>query len=90
MLPFEEKEIGNNTFIRTFSDQYSEEFSWHRDREDRTIEAIGETDWEIQLDNCLPEKIIRNFIPKNVYHRVIKGTGVLNIKLIKHSGEKII
>jgi len=71
MLPFKEEEMDDNVFIRTFSDQYSEEFSWHRDKEDRTIEVIGETDWELQLDNCLPEKINRNFIPQDVYHRVI-------------------
>jgi len=89
MLPFKEEEMDDNVFIRTFSDQYSEEFSWHRDKEDRTIEVIGETDWELQLDNCLPEKINRNFIPHDVYHRVIKGTGELKIKLTKHERTKI-
>ena len=57
---------------------------WHRDREDRIIESIGETDWMIQIDNELPKKIEEKvFIPMGVYHRVIKGTGDLKIKLIK-------
>jgi hypothetical protein len=58
---------------------------WHRDREDRIIESIGETDWQVQLDNELP-KVIKGevFIPMGVYHRVIKGTGDLKIKLTKN------
>lgn len=84
-LPFDESQLESNTFIRTFhQDTESGDFTWHRDREDRIIESIGKTDWMVQLDNELP-KIIKDkvFIPKGIYHRVIKGTGDLNIKLIK-------
>ena len=36
----------------------------------------------IQLDNELPIEIKEKvFIPKGVYHRVIKGTGDMKIKL---------
>jgi hypothetical protein len=38
----------------------------------------------IQLDNELPKIITGEvFIPKGVYHRVIKGNGDLEIKLTK-------
>jgi hypothetical protein len=87
ILPFQETKLdNNNVFIREFKqDTDSGEFMWHRDREDRIIESIGETDWQIQLDDELP-KIIEGevFIPMGVYHRVIKGTGDLKIKLIKN------
>jgi hypothetical protein len=57
---------------------------WHRDYEDRMIESINDTDWEIQIDNQLPTKIDgKVFIPKGVYHRLIKGNGDLEIKLQK-------
>ena len=57
---------------------------WHRDREDRIIESIGETDWLFQIDDELPKKIDGEiFIPKGVYHRIIKGSGNLKIKLQK-------
>jgi len=84
-LPFQETKISDNTFIRDFSqDTDSVEFSWHRDREDRIIESINETDWMIQLDNDLPKKIEGEvFIPMGIYHRLIKGSGNLKIKLIK-------
>ena len=85
MLPFKEQIVSNNVFIREFKqDTDSGEFMWHRDREDRIIESIGETDWKIQLDDELP-KIIQGevFIPMGVYHRVIKGTGDLKIRLQK-------
>ena len=35
----------------------SNELVWHRDREDRIVEAIKDTDWLIQLDNELPKKL---------------------------------
>ena len=39
----------------------------------------------IQIDNELPKQISGEvFIPMGVYHRVIKGTGDLKIKLIKN------
>ena len=85
MLPFQENKISDNTFIREFSQiTDSGEFMWHRDREDRIIESIETTDWKIQLDNELP-KVIEGevFIPMGVYHRLIKGTGDMKIKLIK-------
>ena len=85
-LPFKEYKIDDNTFIREFSqDTDSEEYTWHRDLEDRVIESIGDTDWGIQLDNQLPIKIEEKIsIPMGVYHRLIKGTGDLKIKLIKN------
>jgi hypothetical protein len=84
-LPYKETKIGNGTFVREFSqDTDSGEFMWHRDREDRIVESIGETDWMVQLDNELPKKIEGEvFIPIGVYHRLIKGTGDLKIKLKK-------
>ena len=84
-LPFQETKIDDNTFIREFSqDTDSGEFMWHRDRESRTIESIGDTDWLIQLDDELPKKIKGEIlIPMGIYHSLIKGTGDLKIKLIK-------
>ena len=85
MLPFQETKISDNTFIREFvQDTDSGEFMWHRDRESRIIESIDETDWLIQIDNELPKKIEGEiFIPMGVYHRLIKGTRNLKIKLQK-------
>lgn len=84
-LPYKETKISNNTFIREFN-QYTDsgEFMWHRDHEDRIIESIDTTDWLIQIDDELPKKIEGEvFIPMGVYHRLIKGTGDLKIKLQK-------
>jgi hypothetical protein len=84
-LPFQETKISDNTFIREFSqDTESGEFMWHRDYESRIIESIGETDWMFQMDNELPKIISEKiYIPKGIYHRIIKGNGDLKIKLIK-------
>lgn len=79
-LPFEEKDE-----IRTFSkDVESEELKWHRDREDRIVTPINSNDWMFQRDNGLPEPIDKEiFIKKGEWHRVIKGTSDLEIKVKK-------
>jgi hypothetical protein len=84
-LPFKETKISDNTFIREFSQNTdSGEFMWHRDFESRIIESLEETDWMIQLDDELPKKIEGEIIiPMGIYHRLIKGTGDLKIKLKK-------
>lgn len=84
-LPFIEEKIGENLFIRTFKKETeSGEMQWHRDYEDRIIESIEETDWRFQLDNQLPITISgKIYIPKGIYHRLIKGSGDLKIKLEK-------
>lgn len=83
MQPYlEEKKDGY--LIRGFSqDTPSFEFVWHRDREDRIVEAMHDTDWQFQLDNEFPVRLTKDklFIPKETYHRVIKGTGDLVVKI---------
>jgi hypothetical protein len=84
-LPFQETKLGDNTFIREFKvNTDSGEMVWHRDREDRIVESIGETDWMIQIDNELPKSLNREvFIPMGIYHRLIKGSSDLKIRLRK-------
>jgi len=83
-LPFKENKL-KNTFIRTFDQNIDEgELVWHRDREDRIVKPLTETDWMVQIDNELPKPLTEEvFIPKGVYHRVIKGSGDLKIELTK-------
>ena len=85
ILPFIEEKIGENLFIRTFKQETdSGELAWHRDFEDRIIESIEDTNWGFQLDNQLPIQLKKQiYIPKGVYHRLIKGDGDLKIKLQK-------
>ena len=85
ILPFQETKLSNNEFIRVFKqDTDSGEYMWHRDFEDRIVESIGDTDWLIQIDNQLPKQIKGEvFIPMGAYHRLIKGTEDLKIKLKK-------
>ena len=78
-------EIKEGFVERIFSEDIDEvELMWHRDGEDREVEVIGETDWMIQIDNELPKVLEGKIhIPEGVYHRVIKGSGDLKIKIIK-------
>ena len=83
MTPYIDIEITDKYIIREFNENIDPiELMWHRDNEDRTVEIIGETDWKVQLEDCLPTSINeRIFIPKHEWHRVIKGTGTLKLKI---------
>lgn len=88
MLPFREK-IESGFHVRTFNSDIDEmELKWHFDEEDRIVVCEDTTDWMFQIDNQLPIKIPQNtpiFIPEGVYHRIIKGTGDLTVKVKKIS-----
>jgi len=84
--PYKELSLGNNQYIREFAADTNRDVveEWHRDREDRIVEIIENTDWLFQMDNELPvllkEKL---YIPKEHYHRVIMGKGKLIVKITK-------
>jgi len=76
------EELKDGYIIREFSDKTpSMEFVWHRDRNDRLIEPLHKTDWKFQLDNEVPTELNRIFIKGGTYHRLIKGTGNLTLKI---------
>jgi len=81
--PYRDLEITNKYIIREFGEDIDPiELMWHRDDEDRIIEILGETDWSIQLDNQLPTSLNeRIFIKRHEWHRVVKGTGTLKLKI---------
>jgi len=83
--PYTDLEVTDFYIIREFSQDIDPiELLWHRDDENRTIEIIGTTDWKVQLENQLPISINEPiFIPKHMWHRVIKGTGSLRLKIYK-------
>lgn len=83
-FPFDENII-DGYHVRKFSESVGDsELVWHRDKEDRIVESVGDTDWMIQIDNNLPKPLTeRTLIPKGVYHRVIKGSGDLTVKVKK-------
>jgi len=85
MFPFKETHLQDNLYLREFEESVdTDDLEWHRDRENRIVEIIGETDWELQMDNQLPQRMTgKIFIPKEVWHRVIKGTNELKVKIIK-------
>jgi hypothetical protein len=83
-LPFEEvKENGIKT--RLFKENINNgELKWHFDKQDRKVKVVKSNNWMLQMDNDIP-KILKEgqaiFIPKGVYHRVIKGSGDLIVKI---------
>jgi|688.fasta_scaffold119405_4 hypothetical protein len=85
-LPFVEN-LKDGFHIRTFSSNLTEmELKWHFDEEDRIVLCENDTDWMFQIDNNLPIRIEKNtpiFIPEGEYHRIIKGSGDLILKVKK-------
>jgi len=86
-LPFAESIVDSSYSIRKFSSGVDElELVWHRDRENRIIEVVSGDEWMFQYDNSVPRKIRAGdvlFINKNEWHRVIRGSSDLIIKINK-------
>jgi hypothetical protein len=82
---YRDTQISEDTLIRVFDNSINPiELKWHRDDEDRIIKSINSTDWMIQLEDKLPQPLdIAVFIEKGQWHRLIKGTGELKVKIIR-------
>ena len=85
MKPYKDIEVTDTYIIREFNENIDPiELMWHRDNENRTVEILGKTNWKLQLDNQLPTSMNEPiYIPRHLYHRVIKGTGNLLLKIHK-------
>ena len=75
----------DNYIIREFNENVDPiELLWHRDLEDRTVTILEGDGWYFQRENELPLKLINEqvlFIPKNSWHRVIKGNSELIVEI---------
>jgi len=93
--PYKEIQISENKKLRFFhSDVLNEsELEWHRDRENRLVEVIEANGWCFQYDNELPIQLQEGdklFIPKEHFHRVIKGNGDLVVEITENPSENLI
>jgi|688.fasta_scaffold14148_15 hypothetical protein len=83
-LPFLQEEK-NGIKTRLFKESTdNHELKWHFDKTDRKVKVVKSNGWELQMDNQLPIKLNEGdviTIPKGIYHRVIKGTGDLIVKI---------
>ena len=85
-FPFEQ-EIVEGKIKRDFSFEVDEEeLKWHYDLKDRYVTVLKAGGWQFQLEDGLPNKIHDGqeiFIPKLVWHRVIKGEGNLKVSILE-------
>ena len=52
---YTQKNLSDNLFERVFSSDVSEdELKWHKDKENRLVEVLNDSDWYFQMDNKLP------------------------------------
>jgi len=81
----------NGLIIREFKEDVdSEELVWHRDKRTREITILEGRGWQLQLDNQLPKELQQGLlytIPKMEYHRLIKGTGKLVVKIWEETND---
>ena len=86
MNPYTDIKIGS-LHIRTFGEDVdSQELMWHRDEQDRQVKVIKGTDWKFQIEDKLPVRLKEGLcinIPKQEWHRLIKGQDTLVIQIIE-------
>ena len=84
MKPYTQIKKGN-TILRTFSPNVmSEELVWHRDKKDRVVEVVDGNGWFFQMDNEIPKEMKKGDvfeIKAETYHRILKGTTPLKVKI---------
>ncbi len=83
-IPFIDR-YEDGVLIRTFPKETEPHLlKWHMDNEDRVVIPVNENDWMFQFDNELPIKIDSELrISKGIFHRIIKGTTDLILKIEK-------
>ena len=83
--PYNQHKLNNGIIIRNFrKDVLTEELVWHRYRENRIVEVLEGEGWEIQLEDRLPEPLIKGkeyVIPAYTFHRIKRGTTDLTLKI---------
>jgi hypothetical protein len=91
MNPYVQIKLNENTLLREFSASHQEEeYSWHRDENDRVIEVFTGSNWFLQLDDQLPillEADKKYYIPARTWHRLHKGANDL-VVLISEGRKK--
>jgi hypothetical protein len=86
--PFIDTEIDENgNLIRNFPNTTEAHLlKWHTDEEDRIVYSLNTNDWLFQFDNELPIPIkpyVEIEIKRGVFHRIIKGSTDLILKIKK-------
>ena len=79
------EETRNGFLVRYFPKEIDDDLLyWHRDKRDRLVFVLCGKDWKIQFDNELPIYLLQNIvypIEKEKYHRLIKGSSELILKI---------
>lgn len=84
---YKEQRHGTNEMYiyRTFPiDRADEELVWHRDTNSRIVHILSGEGWQFQVDDNLPEELKVGkdvYIPRGMYHRLLKGTSDLVIRI---------
>jgi hypothetical protein len=84
-MVYTDLDISDSETIRTFGESIDPvELMWHRDLETRRVIAMEPSDWKVQLENSLPVSLNETItIPAGAWHRLIKGSRELVVKIIK-------
>ena len=83
-FPFQQQHIEGKIIRTFFPDTEEEELKWHQDLKDRKVTIIEDGGWQFQMEDYLPSKLSvaeQIYIPKFVWHRVIKGFGKLVVEI---------
>ncbi len=83
--PYQEVKAFDYIYRKFTHDVDEQELVWHRDKTDREVQILEPTDWQFQLEDSIPQQLKDTiFIPKETYHRLIKGSGNLNVRILEY------
>lgn len=84
-MVYTQEHISENNFRRIFSSNVNpSELEWHRDHFNRRVTVIKGGGWQFQEEDELPISMtdgMELYIPKERFHRVIKGHDELIVEI---------
>ena len=87
MKLYEDTKRNQNCFVREFScEKIDEDYTWHRDENNRVVTVLSGVGWKLQLDNHLPVVLVPGldyYIDSECWHRIIPGNGNLKLRIVE-------
>ena len=89
--PYLDKSLAKGIIRRVFNEAVDvDELVWHQDHNTRKVTVIEGQGWQLQIDNSLPKTLSKGdtvVIEAEQYHRIIKGTGQLVVKIWEETND---
>lgn len=83
-MPYKQSIIDSKIIREFAADINEQELVWHRDRNTRSVRVLQGINWQLQLENQMPQLLETNktyVIPAMTFHRLLLGQDQLVVEI---------